>query len=192
MLGAEMPRNLPRIGEFAVVIFLEADRECFDRLWHHRTHQPYYHTRINSTAQECTQWHLAHETNLHSIFQQCMCTFNSCCFIILARRCEGEIPIAFRADLPIFVDQDVASEELHDVFEDGVRCGYIAIHQVFIEGDEIDFARNTSFKDGFNFGTKDQPLTIPVVIQRLLTEAVTCSQEALPFVVPKSEGEHTA
>src|SRR5258708_25707742 len=56
----------------------------------------------------------------------------------------------------------------------------------------IDFSWNTSFQDGFNFRAEDQPLSIPVVIERFLPEAVAGSQQTLAVSVPDGEGKHAA
>src|SRR3989442_852525 len=78
------------------------------------------------------------------------------------------------------------------VLEECVRRGNTGIHQVFIQGNMIDFSWNTSFQDGFNLRAEDQPLSIPVVIERFLPEAVAGSQQTLAVSVPDGEGKHAA
>src|SRR5260370_8866259 len=133
MISTEVLCNLSGIGKFAEVVLLEAYRERFDWLRHHLTHQPYHHARIDSPAQKCSQRHLAHQTDLHCVFEQCTCALNGCRFIVLACWSKREIPVAFRADVPIFVDQDMSRGYLQDALEECIRCGDIAIHTVFVE-----------------------------------------------------------
>ncbi len=71
MFGAEVLRDLPGVGKFAKVFFLEADGERFDRLRHHRTHQPNHQARIDPTTQERAQWNLAHQAHPDGILEQC-------------------------------------------------------------------------------------------------------------------------
>src|SRR6059058_2884994 len=80
---------------------------------------------------------------------------------------------------------------LHDILEKGIRSRNIGIYEVLIQGEMIDFTRDTSFKNGFDLRAKDQALSVPVVIERFLAKAVSCGEEALVFAVPESEGEHT-
>src|SRR5689334_16312523 len=82
--------------------------------------------------------------------------------------------------------------QLRDVPEECIWCGDIAIHQVFVQRNGIDFAWNASLEDGFDFRTKDQPLAIPVVIQGFFAKAITREQETFAFSIPDGEAEHTA
>ncbi len=84
----------------------------------------------------------------------------------------------------------MGGRNFHDILEKRVWRRNITIHQIFIKGFDIDRTRNARFKDRFDFGTKDQLLTIPIVIQRFLAEAIACSQEFLSFSVPKGERKH--
>src|SRR5205807_5578660 len=115
--------------------------------------------------------------HLYCVFEQCKRALEGRRFIVTARWCKGKIPVAFRADLPILIDQDVGSRELQDVLEECVRCGNVAVYEIFIKGDGIDFARYASFENGFDLRAKDQFLPIPVVIQGLLAKAIASSQE---------------
>ena len=82
--------------------------------------------------------------------------------------------------------------QLHDVLEESIGRGNIAIDQILIKSDRVDFLWNASFEDGFDLGAKDQPLSIPVIIQRLLAKAVTGREKAPTLPVPNGEREHTA
>src|SRR5689334_13719624 len=63
---------------------------------------------------------------------------------------------------------------------------------IVIKRNGIDLAWNISFKDGFDLRAKNQALSIPVVIQRLLAETVTGDEKALTFSIPKGKGKHAA
>ena len=112
MVCAEVLCNLLGVGKFTVVVLLEANRERFDWLRHHRTHQPYHHARIDPATEKCAQRDLAHQTHLYRVLEQCKRALNGRRFIVPARWCEGKIPVTSGANLPIFVDQDVGSREL--------------------------------------------------------------------------------
>ncbi len=94
--------------------------------------------------------------------------------------------------MPLFVDQNMGSRELHDALEERIGCRDTEIRQVLVEGNRISFAWDAGLQDGFDLRAKDQPLTIPIVIQRLFTKAVAGSQKTLAFSIPNGEGEHTA
>src|SRR5713101_6878565 len=127
MISTEVLCNLSGIGKFTEAVLLEANRERFDWLRHHLAHQPYHYARIDSTAQKCSQWHLTHQTDVHCVFEQCKCALNGCRFIVLAGGCKREIPVALRADVPIFVDQDMSRGYLQDALENSGRRRHIAI-----------------------------------------------------------------
>src|SRR5260370_9772344 len=187
-----MLRDLPGVGKLTKIIFLEANGEGFDRLRHRRTHQPDHNARIDPATEKGPQGNLAHQTNFHGIFQERPCAFNRCGFIVPASWCKGQFPVTLRTDLPIFVDQDMGRRQFHNAFEEGIWCRNTAVHEVFIEGDMIHFARDASLQDGFDLRAEDQLLSIPVVIERFLPEAVAGRKQALAFPVPDGEGEHPA
>src|SRR5947209_7417473 len=84
----------------------------------------------------------------------------------------------------------MGGRNFHDILEKRVWGRNIAIRQVFIQGFDIERTRNTGFKDRFDFGTKDQLLPIPIVVQWFLAEAISCSQEPLTFSIPEGERKH--
>src|SRR5260221_12164826 len=95
--------DLASVGKFTKIIFLEADGEGFDRLRHHRTHQPDHHARIDSTTEKGSQGNLAHQTNFHGIFQERPCAFNRCGFIVPASWWTGQVPVPLSTNLAIYV-----------------------------------------------------------------------------------------
>src|SRR5712691_7711301 len=187
-----MLRDLPSVGKFTKIIFLEANGEGFDRLRHHRTHQSDHNARINSPAEKGPQGNLAHQTNFHCLFQERPYPLDSSGFIIPAGWPEGQFPVTLRTDLPIFVDQDMGRRQFHHPLEEGIWNRNTAVDEVFVEGDMIHFARDASLQDRFDLRAKDQSLPIPVVIQGFFAEAVTGSQQALAFPIPEGEGKHPA
>src|SRR6266567_2247192 len=68
----------------------------------------------------------------------------------------------------------------------------IAIDQVFIERTRTDFARNTRFKQRFDLGAKNEPLAVPIVMERLFAKAIARGEKALASAVPEGECKHTA
>src|SRR5579859_831786 len=86
----------------------------------------------------------------------------------------------------------MSRRQFHNSLEERVWRGNIAVHQVFIEGNGVDFARNASLKNRFDLRSKDQSVFIPIIIQWLLSKAVTSSEKASAFSIPESESEHTA
>ena len=66
----------------------------------------------------------------------------------------------------------MGSRQFHDASEEGIWCRNTAVHEVFVEGDMIHFARDASLQNGFDLRAEDQLLSIPVVIQRFLAKAV--------------------
>src|SRR5205085_12205984 len=56
----------------------------------------------------------------------------------------------------------------------------------------VDGAWNLCFKQRFDLGTKDQALSVPVVVQWLLAKAIAGGKQSSAFSVPQSKGEHTA
>ena len=86
----------------------------------------------------------------------------------------------------------MGSGQFHHIFEERMWRRDVAVDQVLIEGNGIDFSRYAGFKDGFDLRTEEEASSIPVVIQRLLAKAVPRSQEALTFSVPQCEDKHTS
>src|SRR5437763_14603174 len=82
--------------------------------------------------------------------------------------------------------------QLHDVLEESIGRGNIAIDQILIKSDRVDFLWNASFGDGFHLGAQDQPLSIKLIIQTLLATAVTSCLTAPTLPVTDGEREHTA
>src|SRR5579875_1588257 len=82
--------------------------------------------------------------------------------------------------------------QLFDVFEHRQRRWHVAIDQVFVQRDGVNFAWNAGFQQRFDLGAEDQALPIPIVVEGLFAVAVTRSQQALPFSVPQREDKHTA
>src|SRR5689334_18510843 len=86
----------------------------------------------------------------------------------------------------------MSGRQLHDVFEECIRRGSVAIEQVLVQCVVVDGAWNARFKQGFDLGAKDQTLPIAVVVQWLLAKTITGGKQSLAFSVPQSEGEHAA
>ena len=190
MLSSKVPGNLPRISKFAVTLLLKPNRKGLDRLRHHLTHQPHYHTGVDSPAQKCTQRHLAHQAHPYSILQKYPSPFDSRRLVILAHGYKGQFPVASGADLSIFINQDVRCRELKDAIKECVRRRHTQVCQVFVESKRVHFAWDTGLKQRLDLRSKDQSLPIPVVIERLLAKAISCSQKTPPSPIPKGKGKH--
>ena len=56
----------------------------------------------------------------------------------------------------------------------------------------VYFAWDGGLKKRLDLRAKNESLPIPIIIERLLAKAVSCSQKTLAFPIPNGKGEHTA
>src|SRR5450759_2341041 len=87
----------------------------------------------------------------------------------------------------------MARHELADAAEEGAVIADISKGEVFGKEGLVELGRNGGvFEKGFDFAGEGEDASIPVVVEGLLTEAITGTEELAGILIPDSEGEHAA
>ena len=102
-----------------------------------------------------------------------------------------KIPILTDRKFPVLQFKEVTGRKFPDVPKCSRRVGDVSELRVLSESLAIDlrqFWRNG--QDGFDFGTKKQPLAVERIMERLFSQTVARNQDLAPAFVVESEREH--
>src|SRR5579884_541631 len=137
MLSAEVLCYLPGVGQLTVIVLFKANRKGLHRLRHQLAHKPNDDARINATTQKCSQRHFTHQAYLHRVFQKFVGTLHRGCLIVLASRSKWQIPVTLRANLSIFINENMRSWKLRDTLEERVGRMHEAKRNIVVKRDKV-------------------------------------------------------
>ena len=195
MLGVERLRHGFCVGQLVVIVVLAfvADGIGLHGAAGHRGHGRDNRARVNPTAEECAQGHIADELHFHGFEELRADLLDPLCLAVLFGLAERHIPIFAVFDAALLHDQIVAREQLLDSFDEAERSGHVPEGKVFFQGGEVQAPRHVAeLEDGLHLGGEEKPTGLAADVQWLFADAVAAQDEPFAVCVPQSESKHPA
>ena len=195
VLGLEVARDEPGIGQLVEALALEPDRKGLDGIGGHLAHDRDDRARVEPAAQEHAEGDVGDEAVAHGLLQelgQALDVVRDGLGAPAGRLRRGlRAPIRFDGDVSAPGDQAVAGLELLHRGEDRPRPRDVVVREVVVQGLAIDLPRDAIGEERFELGAEYQPIAQRRVVERLDAEPVTDEHEGLSRLVPQRDGEHS-